>query len=725
MTNYRLAFAFADPNTPRLQVPLGDISSVNTESNDNDSASSNRSKPTAHYPGATAASASSTPSPTTTVIVTCKSSAFTIHLTPPHASDAQRAYAALVTYAFPGKQGLDYLFAFECKKGGDFFANHAAKNHTADATDKPPPLQPFDAQAEFERQGLLQPRTVVLASGGGSRSPSPYRLSTVNSSYSLCGSYPRTLCVPAKFSDEDLMAVKPFRSEGRIPVLTWGNKHDSGSIWRSAQPHVGLSGTQSAKDELLVKMIGAAVGVGHGHHMYPPEYIYNMSGDHSFQESINHNGAALRIFDLRPKSAAVANRATGGGYESTQGYPNAALSFYNIENIHAMRNSLSKLMSACLNPTLNELSFSKEVDNSQWLHHVKGVLSASWQLAFIVSHKKIPTLVHCSHGWDRTSQVCALSQIFLDPFYRTIDGFKILVEKDFLGFGHPFQLRCAHGESEQERNKDQMAPIFLQFLDAVYQLINVFPTHFEYNSRYLMLVAKHIYSCRYGTFLCNNERERVASQVEDRSLSLWDHLNANRKYLTQPFYRPAHLSSVLAYPKLNDASENLFLPPLSTILRKVTLWQDYYLMNSPKASFTQVPRYLKPYVFQGAGAGPAVRGGRLSEDSEERVSDLSSETSPEGVGGEAHIDPDVLAVTRCKDDLVEGWFNACAATIAELHAVISRQKMQKTLARELSMSTRAEQSASVFLDDDGEEGGGRRGRRGGRSRGVRMQRSRG
>lgn len=45
----------------------------------------------------------------------------------------------------------------------------------------------------------------------------------------------------------------------------------------------------------------------------------------------------------------------------------------------------------------------------------------------------VTALVHCSDGWDRTSQLVALAQVMLDPFYRTIAGFAVLVEKDWLG----------------------------------------------------------------------------------------------------------------------------------------------------------------------------------------------------------------------------------------------------------------------------------------------------
>jgi len=32
----------------------------------------------------------------------------------------------------------------------------------------------------------------------------------------------------------------------------------------------------------------------------------------------------------------------------------------------------------------------------------------------------ISCLIHWSDGWDRTSQLCALSQIQIDPYFRTL-----------------------------------------------------------------------------------------------------------------------------------------------------------------------------------------------------------------------------------------------------------------------------------------------------------------
>ena len=51
-------------------------------------------------------------------------------------------------------------------------------------------------------------------------------------------------------------------------------------------------------------------------------------------------------------------------------------------------------------------------------------------------------IVWYSDGWDRTSQLVALASLLLDPYYRTINGFQALVEKDWLAFGHPFAERA-------------------------------------------------------------------------------------------------------------------------------------------------------------------------------------------------------------------------------------------------------------------------------------------
>ena len=85
-----------------------------------------------------------------------------------------------------------------------------------------------------------------------------------------------------------------------------------------------------------------------------------------------------------------------------------------------------------------------------------------------VENHKTSVVVHCSDGWDRTAQLTSLAMLLLDSHYRTLRGFQVLVEKEWLSFGHKFSHRVGHGDDKH--NDPDRSPVFLQFIDCVWQV---------------------------------------------------------------------------------------------------------------------------------------------------------------------------------------------------------------------------------------------------------------
>jgi hypothetical protein len=147
-------------------------------------------------------------------------------------------------------------------------------------------------------------------------------------------------------------------------------------------------------------------------------------------------------------------------------------------------------------------------DTSGWLKHVSHVIAAAVRLTRLVDECGYSVMVHCSDGWDRTSQIVALAQVMLAPYFRTFEGFAVLVEKDWCSFGHKLQDRLGRGVGG--RGSHETSPVFLQWLDAVHQLLVQMPWAFEFNSAYLAAVGTLTQSCWFDNMLCNTPQQRFA-----------------------------------------------------------------------------------------------------------------------------------------------------------------------------------------------------------------------
>ena len=89
--------------------------------------------------------------------------------------------------------------------------------------------------------------------------------------------------------------------------------------------------------------------------------------------------------------------------------------------------------------------------------------------------------------------MCALAQLLLDPYYRTISGFLILLEKSWLQFGHKFGDRLGLNFEDSAYKDAERSPIFLQFIDATWQIMSQFPQAFEFTEDLLICIMEHVY----------------------------------------------------------------------------------------------------------------------------------------------------------------------------------------------------------------------------------------
>ncbi|XP_044953406.1 phosphatidylinositol-3-phosphatase myotubularin-2-like [Hordeum vulgare subsp. vulgare] len=438
-----------------------------------------------------------------------------------------------------------------------------------------------------------------------------WRVTEANSDYSLCSTYPSHLIVPRTISDEELQVMSTSRALGRLPVISWCDFGSGAVLARSSQP-MGIKNLKNYEDEKLVSAL-------------------RTPGIHR-TDSLRK----LYIVDARPGVSDARPRICS---ESACSYPESEVVYLGIEDIYEMRVSFSSLRkyvdthgsissnglplagpvtgdlvnhgSAWGRGTIN--SMTKFSIREEWLNHIQIILIGGSWIAEKIAHESASVLVHCSDGWDRTTQLVGLASLLLDPFYRTFTGFQALVEKDWLAFGHQFAERMGlptlakGGQPENPSVKSQASdnktsPVLLQWLECIAQLMRMYPSAFEFSSAFLVDFIDAVLSCRFGNFLCNSEWERKQAEVESSCPCIWKYLADLRASggifheHRNPFYKPSKHNGPIVPPS----------PALAP-----TLWPEFYL------------RWACPLESQGGGREcQYIEAVKTIKDAESRIIEL-------------------------------------------------------------------------------------------------------
>ncbi|XP_034729184.1 myotubularin-related protein 11 [Etheostoma cragini] len=276
-----------------------------------------------------------------------------------------------------------------------------------------------------------------------------WRVSLVNDRFEMSTSLPRSIVVPQKVLDTELKKSFAHFNEGRIPRWCW--RHPRGSD------------------------------------------LMRMS---SFQNNIYHEKDDIRnlemiLFGCQSSLCVVV--------ELGEELPSPA----DIQLAH------SRLRALCLGDLSTSVSVPDDkwlstLESTHWLDYIRSCLRKASEVACLLRGGHLTVALQEADDRDMACVVSSLVQVMCDPHCRTQQGFQSLVQKEWVIAGHRFYSRMNY---HRDNDKEE-APVFLLFLDCVWQLLSQYPSRFQLTDDFLLALHDSIHLPLFSSFLANCQRER-------------------------------------------------------------------------------------------------------------------------------------------------------------------------------------------------------------------------
>ncbi|KAI1904342.1 hypothetical protein AGOR_G00004670 [Albula goreensis] len=291
---------------------------------------------------------------------------------------------------------------------------------------------------------------------------SEWRVCSINEGYAVSPSLPEYFVVPVSLADQDLKQYSGFFTAQRVPLWCWN--HPNGSA--------------------LVRMA-------------------------SIKDPAQQRKLDQRICNGITKSHPKRGDVLKSDLDKT------------LPNIQDIQAAFVRLRQICVIEPFEESEekWLSSIDSSRWLEYVRAFLKHSAEVVYMLEGKRASVILQEDEDRDLNCVVSSLVQLMLDPHFRSLSGFQSLVQKEWVMAGHRFLDRCNH----LKKNDKEECPLFLLFLDCVWQLMNQYPAAFEFTETYLTVLSDSMWLPVFSTFLFNcpqQHAEHIREFAQSKNIPL-------------------------------------------------------------------------------------------------------------------------------------------------------------------------------------------------------------
>ncbi|XP_040833370.1 myotubularin-related protein 12 isoform X5 [Ochotona curzoniae] len=288
-----------------------------------------------------------------------------------------------------------------------------------------------------------------------------YKAVSVNEGYKICDRLPAYFVVPTPLPEEN---VRRFQGRG-IPIWCWSCHNGSSLLKMSALP-------KEQDDGILQIQKSFLDGIYKTIHRPPYEIVKT--------EDLSNN-------------------------------------FLPLQEIQAAYSKFKQLFLIDNSTEFwdTDIKWFSLLESSSWFDIIRRCLKKAIEITEYLEAQNMNVLLLEENASDLCCLVSSLVQVMMDPHCRTRAGFQSLIQKEWIMGGHCFLDRCNHlRQSEKEE-----VPVFLLFLDCVWQLVHQFPPAFEFTETYLTVLSDSLYIPIFSTFFFNSPHQKDAN-MHRRQLSL-------------------------------------------------------------------------------------------------------------------------------------------------------------------------------------------------------------